>query len=112
MSAELPRVVAAYIAAANEGDADGVATCFTADAVVADEGHERHGSAAIAAWREEVTHKYRPRMAVGEVREEAGRTVVTGEVSGDFPGSPITLRYAFTLAGTLAGERIARLDIG
>jgi hypothetical protein len=33
--------------------------------------------------------------------------VVTAHVAGDFPGSPIDLRYAFVLAG----DRIARLEI-
>ena len=36
------------------------------------------------------------------------RTVVRASVRGDFPGSPITLQYAFTLDG----EKIAHLEIG
>lgn len=108
MQAELPHVVAAYVAASNDYDPDTIAACFAPDAVVRDEGHERRGTAEIAAWREEVTRKYRPRVVVAEVREEGGRTIVTGQVSGDFPGSPVALRYAFTLAD----GRIARLDIG
>jgi ketosteroid isomerase-like protein len=108
MPAEVPRVIAAYVAASNDYDADALIDCFTADAVVHDEGHDRRGTAEIAAWREEVTRKYSPRMVVTEAREEGGRTIVTGQVSGNFPGSPVTLRYGFTLAD----GRIARLDIG
>ncbi|PYM74471.1 MAG: hypothetical protein DME10_06420 [Candidatus Rokuibacteriota bacterium] len=37
----------------------------------------------------------------------AGKTIVTGRVSGNFPNSPVELRYAFTLAG----GKIARLEI-
>jgi hypothetical protein len=33
--------------------------------------------------------------------------MVTGLVCGNFPNSPVELRYAFTLAG----EKIARLEI-
>jgi len=42
-----------------------------------------------------------------DVAETNGRTIVTGRVSGDFPGSPIELRYAFALDG----DEIARLEI-
>jgi hypothetical protein len=37
----------------------------------------------------------------------AGKTIVAGRVSGDFPGSPVELLYVFTLGG----EKIARLEI-
>ncbi len=36
------------------------------------------------------------------------RTTVTAQVSGNFPGSPAQLRFAFTVAGHL----ITRLEIG
>ena len=41
-------------------------------------------------------------------REEGGATVVTTEVSGTFPGSPIELDFRFVLKG----ERIRELRIG
>ena len=56
---------------------------------------------------EEVSKKYRPTVDVISVAEKDDKTIVTGRVAGDFPGSPVDLRYAFTLAG----EKIARLDI-
>jgi ketosteroid isomerase-like protein len=107
MSRELPRSIAAYVAGSNAHDADACAACFTPDAVVRDEGRERRGTAAIRAWAEEVSEKYRPLLEVIALAKAEGKTIVTGRVSGTFPGSPIELRYCFTLDG----EKIARLEI-
>ena len=107
MSMELPKPVAAYFAGSNAHDAGACVACFTDDAVVRDEGLEWRGAAAVRAWKEEVTRKYRPAAEVIAVAEADGKTIVTGRVSGDFPGSPVDLRYAFTLAG----EKISRLEI-
>ena len=107
MPIELPIAIAAYIAGSNAHDAAACAACFTDDAVVRDEGRERQGNAAIREWMEEVSKKYRPTVDVISVAEKDDKTIVTGRVAGDFPGSSVDLRYAFTLAG----EKIARLDI-
>jgi len=107
MITTLPKAIAAYIAGSNAHNADGAALPFTDDAVVRDEGHDRKGIDAIRAWKAETTKKYRPTVEVLGVQERGGKTVVRGKVSGDFPGSPIELNYAFTLAG----EKIARLEI-
>ena len=99
--------VAAYVTAANGQDVNAVTACFDEAAVVQDEGQSRHGITSIRQWAEEVSKKYRPTVDVIDVVETNGRTIVTGRVSGDFPGSPIELRYAFALDG----EKIARLEI-
>ncbi len=103
----LNRPIADYFAGANAQDANAVAACYSEDAVVRDEGQTRQGIPAIGEWAEEVSRKYRPMVEVLAVAETDGRTVVTGRVSGNFPGSPLDLRYAFTLNG----EKIARLEI-
>jgi hypothetical protein len=104
---KLPGPVAAYVDGANAQDAHAVAACFSEDAVVRDEGRERQGLNAIRDWAEEVSAKYRPNVDVVDVAERDGRTIVTGRVSGNFPGSPIDLHYAFVLQG----EKIGRLEI-
>jgi hypothetical protein len=106
MSIELPTAIAAYIAGSNAHDAAACAACFTGDAV-RDEGRERRGIAGIREWMEEVSEKYRPAVEVIDIAEMDDKTIVTGRVAGNFPGSPVELRYAFTLAG----EKIARLEI-
>ena len=107
MSTKLPQPLAAYFAGVNIHDIDAMLAPFTEAAIVKDEGQERRGLAAIREWIEETTRKYRVTVAVTNVAETAGNTTVTGRVSGNFPGSPIELRYAFILDG----QKIARLEI-
>jgi hypothetical protein len=107
MSTALPKPIAAYIAGSNEHNADDAALPFTDDAVVRDEGHDHKGIAAIRAWKAQTVKKYQPIVEVLDVEEKDRRTIVRGKVSGNFPGSPVELRYAFTLAG----DKIARLEI-
>ena len=79
---------------------------FAEDALVTDEKREHRG-AAIKQWSDEVNEKYKPHAEVTEVAEVGDKTVVTAEVSGSFPGSPVQIRYSFTLSG----EKIAALLI-
>src|SRR5438552_2030266 len=107
MSTKLPQPLAAYFAGVNIHDIDAMLAPFTEAAIVKDEGQERRGLAAIREWIEETTRKYRVTIVVTNVAETAGNTTVTGRVSGNFPGSPIELRYAFILDG----QKIVRLEI-
>ena len=108
MTVELPKPLAEYFAAANTDDADRIAACFAEAAVVRDEGHERHGRNSVRAWAEETRRKYRFHAEVMAVEETPDRTVVTAHLTGDFPGSPVALRYRFKLAG----PEIIALEIG
>lgn len=107
-SSAMSGVIERYIAAANCQDAAAVAACFSDDAVVRDEGRDRPGSAAIHEWAAEVSRQYQPTIEVVDVAQANGKTTLSGRVSGDFPGSPATLRYVFSLQG----DKIARLEIG
>jgi hypothetical protein len=104
---KLARPIATYIAAANAQDIDAVTACFSEAAVVQDEKQERQGIGAIRKWAEEVSEKYQPTVEALDVTETNGRTILTGRIAGNFPGSPIELRYAFTLSG----GKIERLEI-
>jgi hypothetical protein len=99
--------VASYIAAANAQDIEGLTANFSESAVVRDEGQERQGIAAIRRWAAEVSGKYRPTVETLDVSDADGRTIVMGRVSGNFPGSPVELRYVFTLND----GKIERLEI-
>ena len=107
MSLDLPGAIASYIAAENLGDADAVARCFSAQAIVRDERQTFTGLAAIRQWKAETTKKYRHSIEPLRVAREGGKTIVTSRLSGDFPGSPIELRFVFALEG----DRIASLEI-
>ncbi|AHF89919.1 hypothetical protein OpiT1DRAFT_04126 [Opitutaceae bacterium TAV1] len=103
----LPPLLAAFVAAHNRHDSAALAACFADDAHVRDEGHDYRGRPAIEAWFEDVGRKYRPVLAVSEVSTLDGDTVLAGDVSGDFEGSPARLRFRFTLGG----DTITRLHI-
>jgi len=106
MPITLPGPVAAYFAA-DQNNGDAVAQCFTENAVVIDERRTHAGRDAIRRWKAEASAKFSYTTDPFAVSDEDGQTVVTAHVSGDFPGSPVDLRYAFVLEG----GKIARLEI-
>ncbi|SRR5260221_7919403 len=107
MPMELPEAIAGYLTSANAHDAEACARYFTEDAVVHDEGQERRGITAIRNWKKEVSHKYRPTVSVISAMRVDDKIIMKAKVSGDFPGSPVDLHFAFTLRD----DKIARLEI-
>jgi len=107
MSVPLAKPVAAYFRANAAFDVDGMLAPFAEDAVVIDEGRAHRGRAEIRAWIEEATIGNRALAAPQEAAASGTTERVTAEITGAFPGSPITLGFRFTLAG----DRIARLEI-
>jgi hypothetical protein len=97
MNAELPPPIAAFFQAFNAHDTDALMTLFTQDALVADEGHEHRGTAAIKGWIQKVHADYKPHADVTDLAQVGDEIVMTVQISGTFPGSPIQLRYHFTL---------------
>ncbi len=107
MNLQLGTPLSTYFSAQNAHDVDAMLACFADEARVHDEGRDMHGLAPIREWMHETTRKYRPTIRPTQVAEEGAQTVVTAEISGTFPGSPIELRYRFTLSG----KQIASLEI-
>lgn len=108
MSIELPKQIAAYFAAdADTSDHGAVARCFTENAVVKDEGHTYDGRAAIQQWKEGSASAYQYTSAPFALEIKEGKTIVTSHLVGNFPGSPVDLRYFFELDG----DKIAALEI-
>lgn len=105
---ELAPAIVAYITAANTRDTSAIAQCFAEDANVFDEGQHQIGAAAIARWMEDTGRRYRPRVEVLKVQHRTGKVLVSNIVSGNFPGSPLELRYTFRLNEQ---GKISRLDI-
>lgn len=103
----LPEPIAAYFAADARGAA-AVAACFLAHAVVKDEGRVHQGLAAIRAWKAAASTSFRYTVAPCAVESRDGVHTVTARVAGDFPGSPVDLRYRFGLeCGLVASLEIA-----
>jgi hypothetical protein len=102
----IPEPIAAYFAA-DKADGAAVAACFVENAVVKDEGKTHRGRTAIAQWRTDASTKY-TYTSTPFACERAGSTmIVTSHLVGNFPGSPVDLRYFFELEGDL----IASLEI-
>ena len=106
MTLNLPKPVAAYFAA-DRGDSEAIAQCFTEDAVVRDEGHTYQGRAAIKKWKADASAKYRYTIEPLACEAKDGKVVVTCRLTGNFPGSPVDLRFFFELEG----DKIASLEI-
>lgn len=65
---------------------------FADDVVIEDDGRTHRGIAEVRAWRSDVPSVS---YAVTDVTTDDGYPVATAAITGDFPGSPITLRYHF-----------------
>ena len=105
-SLSLPKPIAAYFTA-DSGDGETVSQCFTENAIVKDEGHTHKGRAAIREWKANVSTKYKYTCEPLACEEKDGKTVVTCHLVGNFPGSPVDLRFFFGLEG----DKIASLEI-
>ncbi len=107
MSIELPSAISKYFAADRDLNPDAVAQCFSDGATVRDEGHVYSGPGEIRRWKDDSSKKYTYTATPLAMAHERGRIVVTSHVEGDFPGSPVDLRYFFRLEA----DKIAELEI-
>ncbi len=89
----MPAAVTRYLEAANRFDAAAAADCFTSDASVHDESRDYAGRDAIRAWVAETGRKYRPVFTVMRESVRGDEVGLAVAVSGQFPGSPVTLDY-------------------
>ena len=107
MTIELPGVIAEYFAADKKGYAEAISNCFTQDAVVVDEGNTYTGRDAIRQWMANASTQYSYTVEPFSLSDEGERTVVTSHLVGNFPGSPVDLRYFFVIQG----DKIAEMEI-
>ena len=102
----LPEPIVAYFAA-DKLDTEAVVQCFTNDAVVKDEGRTYSGLPAIKQWKANASAKYTYTSEPFALEQKDNMTVVTSRLTGNFPGSPVDLRYFFRLEH----GKIAALEI-
>ncbi len=110
MTTTVPEVIQRYFDATNAKDSEALVACFAADGVATDEGKTYTGLDEIRGWRAETvaTFEYTSTPIRAEpVAGENDAYLVTSCIEGNFPGSPVELKFRFALAG----DRIARLDI-
>jgi hypothetical protein len=106
MNINLPEPIAAYFAA-DKINGEATARCFTKDAVVKDEGRTYRGPESIRQWKDAASAKYQYTCEPFSSAVADGKTVVSCHLTGNFPGSPIDLRYIFQLES----GKVASLEI-
>ncbi len=107
MTFELPKIIAAYFAADKIAEAKSLSECFTPNATVKDEGNTYTGRDAISRWMKNASTTYTYTVEPFDLTEENGRIIVSAHLVGNFPGSPVDLRYFFMLEG----DKISELEI-
>ncbi len=106
MLTNLPKIIASYFTADSESNAD-ITQYFAKDAIVKDERQTYTRKEAIRKWKEDVGKKFSYRSTPVSAEENDGQTVVKSKLVGNFPGSPIMLRYIFSLED----DKITYLEI-
>ena len=107
MSINLPPIIQKYIDASNAHDVKSILPCFNDDAIVRDENETHRGKVDIERWLVTTIEKYKFQFKPLSSQKRDNETVVSVEISGTFPGSPVSLDYYFTIAD----DRIACLTI-
>jgi len=107
MSLNLPPITQKYIDASNAHDVKLILACFADDATVRDENDTMRGKIDIERWITTTIKEYKFRFKPLSSQQREDETVVSVEVSGTFPGSPISLDYHFAIAN----NKIASLTI-
>ncbi len=104
----MPEVITRYLGAADNGDSEALASCFTPEGTVVDEDVTYRGRAQIIGWREETAKQWTyTSNVVGSEAVEDGPYRVVVHVEGNFPGGVADLTYFFNLEG----DQISALSI-
>ena len=104
----LPSPIQTYFDADERNDGDALVQVFSPDAVVKDEGQSYAGRQAIDAWWREAKAKYQHVIEpLDGITVMDDVTRVRAKVTGQFPGSPAIINFAFRLSG----DQIAELDL-
>ncbi|TZG32452.1 nuclear transport factor 2 family protein [Agrobacterium sp. B1(2019)] len=107
MTIKLPKAIEAYFEADRTNSPDAIAATFTENGIVKDKGKTHRGRDAIRTWMADEAQQYGYTVEPFFMTTENGRTQITSHAAGDFPGSPIDLRFFFVLAG----DKVAELEI-
>ena len=93
---KLPNVISELVKGQNEFDSAAYANCFTENAEVFDEGKTHNGKTEIEKWIDKANKDYEAMMKPLDYNET--ENILSAETSGNFPGSPIVLKYHFQLS--------------
>ena len=90
---DVPAILDRYVAASNAHDPQTLSACFSADAIVLDEGRTYRGRPEILAWKEDVTARYKTTNTPLDYQWQGKKLMARMRVEGTFPGSPAVLTY-------------------
>jgi SnoaL-like domain len=107
MPLSLLPIIQSYIDASNAHDVSSILACFADDAAVRDENATHRGKVEVEHWVRETIDKYKFHLEPLSAEKRGMETIVSIEVAGRFPGSPITLDYHFAVAN----EKICSLTV-
>lgn len=91
----LPKVILELVKAQDSFDSVAYANCFSVVAEVHDEGKTHIGRKSIQQWITEANEKYKTVITPLKYEEIEQKGILIAEASGEFPGSPIVLKYNF-----------------
>lgn len=94
---KLPNVVQDLIKAQNNFDSVAYANLFSETSVVHDEGKTHNGRKEVEQWIAGANEKYKSIMEPVEYTQKGNKGVLTANVSGTFPGSPVVLKFNFEI---------------
>jgi hypothetical protein len=94
---QLPQSITAFYHASDVYDDDLLASCFTEDAILVDEGEEYHGPKAISRYILEANQAAKVKTDITDCIVKNDETVVSTIITGNFDGSPVPLNFHFTL---------------
>src|SRR4029077_2661486 len=103
-----PSIIAAFVQTKNDRDTDAVGAWLAHDAVVHDEGNKTTGLTAITKWSDEGFKKYQYTIDPTGIAKGDKETILTATLTGNFPGSPGSLDFHFTIKN----DKIGGLTIG
>jgi hypothetical protein len=107
----LPSPVAAYVAATNAFDADGLVACFAPGALVNDQLRDFWGADAIRMWAEREIVGAKMTMQVVNVVDHFGEVILTANVDGEFDKTGLPGVLTLTFHFSVREGRVVRLII-
>ncbi|MFI6350065.1 nuclear transport factor 2 family protein [Streptomyces sp. NPDC050560] len=99
MTVQIPMQAVRYLVA-SDGEPEDVLPALAPGATIIDEGRSHTGEGAILEWRRRSRSggEFRyTRSFLGLLPSASGTFTATYRIEGNFPGSPVDLRYVFTL---------------
>ena len=108
---QMPQSIAAFIRATNAHNSDEFLATLTEGAVIADEGQEYRGIAAIKKWSDEKYIGARVTLDAVDLMNGDGKTIVTLRVDGNFDKTGLPDPFLMDFHFTLDTNKISALDI-